>query len=214
MAALRHLRRNRPADFGDLQFSEQDRTDARVSRRDRHQAPARVPRLRGGDSGGAAEQPETRAPVDGRGDQRRRHRDSVGRAAMVTDSMTLTPGYEALTHGAALVDLSSRGRIRVTGEDRARLLHAMTTNHVQQLKPGEGLYAFFLNAQGRILADACVLCFEDHLLLDTEPETRTVVYQHLDRYIIADDVTLEDVTDETFCLGIEGPRALYTALAA
>jgi folate-binding protein YgfZ len=128
--------------------------------------------------------------------------------------MTLTPGYEALMHGAGLVDLSSRGRIRVTGEDRVRLLHAMTTNHVQQLKPGDGLYAFFLNAQGRILADAYVLCFEDHLLLDTEPESRAAIYQHLDRYIIADDVTLEDVTDATFCLGMEGPKALEIAQAA
>src|SRR3954449_1472009 len=95
-----------------------------------------------------------------------------------------TAGYEALMNGAALLDLSDRGRIRVTGEDRARLLHAMTTNHVQQMKPGDGIYAFFLNAQGRILADAFVLCFDDHFLLDTAPETRQSVYEHLDRYII------------------------------
>jgi tRNA-modifying protein YgfZ len=122
-----------------------------------------------------------------------------------------TPGYEALTSGAAMLDLSSRGRIRLTGEDRARLLHAMTTNHVQQMKPGDGIYAFFLNAQGRILADAYVLCFEDHFLLDTTPETRQALYQHLDQYIIADDVTLEDVTDDTFSLGLEGPKAADTA---
>jgi folate-binding protein YgfZ len=119
----------------------------------------------------------------------------------------MTPGYNALTHGAAILDLSARGRIRVTGEDRARLLHAMTTNHVNQLKPGEGLYAFFLNALGRIQADVYVLCFEDYLLLDTEPETRQLLYDHLDRYIIADDATLEDVTSETFCLALEGPGA-------
>jgi folate-binding protein YgfZ len=123
----------------------------------------------------------------------------------------MTPGYEALTHGAAVLDLSARGRIRVTGEDRARLLHAMTTNHIQQMKPGDGLYAFFLNPQGRILADAFVLCFEDHFLLDTEPETRESLSAHLDKYIIADDVTLEDVTDETFSLGLEGPKAADTA---
>jgi folate-binding protein YgfZ len=122
-----------------------------------------------------------------------------------------TAGYEALMSGAALLDLSSRGRIRVTGEDRARLLHAMTTNHVQQMMPGDGIYAFFLNAQGRILADAYVLCFADHFLLDTAPETREVVYGHLDHYIIADDVTLEDVTDQTFSFGIEGPRAMDIA---
>ncbi|MDP9170689.1 MAG: folate-binding protein [Acidobacteriota bacterium] len=126
----------------------------------------------------------------------------------------MTPGYLSLTGGAGLLDLSARGRIRVTGEDRARLLHAMTTNHVQQLKPGEGLYAFFLNAQGRIQADVYILCFDDHLLLDTEPETRQAVFEHLDRFIIADDATLEDVTDETFCLALEGPRALDVAQAA
>lgn len=105
---------------------------------------------------------------------------------------------------SVILDLSARGRIKVTGEDRARLLHAMTTNHVQGLKPGEGLYAFFLNAQGRIQADVVILCFHDHLLLDTEPETRAGVIEHLDRYIIADDVTLEDVTESTFCVALEG----------
>src|SRR5271168_857203 len=96
---------------------------------------------------------------------------------------TMTPGLSALLRGAAVLDLSGRGRIRVTGEDRARLLHAMTTNHVQQMKPGDGLYVFFLNAQGRILADAYLLCFEDHFLIDTEPETRRALYEHIDHYV-------------------------------
>lgn len=129
-------------------------------------------------------------------------------------AMQATPGYQALAGSAAILDLSSRGRIRVTGEDRARLLHAMTTNHVQGLKPGEGQYTFFLNAQGQIQADACVLCYEDHFLVDVEPETRQSVYEHLDRYIIADDVTLEDVTDQTFAFGLEGPLAHRIAAEA
>lgn len=116
-------------------------------------------------------------------------------------------GYEALRQAAAWIDLSPRGRIRAAGEDRKRLLHAMTTNHVEQMAPGETLYAFFLNAQGRILADAWIYCAEDHLLLDTEPETRRKVYEHLDRYIIADDVLLEDITDATAEIAVEGPLA-------
>ena len=119
------------------------------------------------------------------------------------DTMTATVGYAALREDAAWLDLSGRGKIRATGEDRARLLHAMTTNQVETLKPGEGCYAFFLSAQGRILADVNLLCFEDHFLLDTEPETRTKVYEHLDRYIIADDVTLEDQTDRIATIAIE-----------
>jgi folate-binding protein YgfZ len=116
-----------------------------------------------------------------------------------------TNGYEALRKHAAWLDLSARGKIRVAGEDRARLLHAMSTNHVQQLKPGDGCYAFFLNAQGRILADVNLFCFEDHFLLDTEPETRHKLYEHLDRYIIADDVALSDETDQIATIALEGP---------
>lgn len=119
----------------------------------------------------------------------------------------MTEGYAALRERAALLDLSGRGKIRVTGADRVRLLHAMTTNHVEQLQPGQGCYVFFLNAQGRILADADLFCFPDHFLLDTEPETLELVFAHLDRYIIADDVTLEDRTGETATLGLEGPAA-------
>jgi tRNA-modifying protein YgfZ len=116
-------------------------------------------------------------------------------------------GYEALRNRAAWLDLSARGKIKLTGEDRARLLHAMTTNHIQQLMPGSGCYAFFLNDKGRVLADANVLCRPDYFLLDVEPETRQPLYQHLDRFIIADDVTLEDVTDATATIAIEGPEA-------
>jgi folate-binding protein YgfZ len=116
-------------------------------------------------------------------------------------------GYEALRDRAAWMDLSSRGKIQLTGEDRARLLHAMSTNHIQQLTPGTGCYAFFLTDKGRVLADANVLCRPESFLLDVEPESRQPLYQHLDRYIIADDVTLEDVTDRTATIAIEGPQA-------
>ena len=118
-----------------------------------------------------------------------------------------TKGYTALRETAAWMDLSGRGKIRVTGEDRARLLHAMCSQNVEEMKPGGGGYAFFLNAQGRILADANIFCFEDHFLLDTEPETARKLFEHLDRYIIADDVVLTDETESTATLSIEGPEA-------
>jgi len=119
-----------------------------------------------------------------------------------------TAGYKALREGAAVLDIAGRGKIRALGADRVRLLHAMTTNHVEQLKPGQGCYTFFLNAQGRILADANILAMPDHLLLDTEAATRERLYQHLDKYIIADDVTLEDATESAATVGLEGPGAL------
>jgi len=116
-------------------------------------------------------------------------------------------GYDSLRSSAAWLDLSERGKIRMTGEDRVRLLHAMSTNDIQALKSGQGCYAFFLNAQGRILADAHVYHLGDALLLDTEPETTQKLMEHLDKYIIADDVTLTDVTTQLAAIGIEGPES-------
>jgi len=125
----------------------------------------------------------------------------------------MEPGYQAIRESAAYLDFSTRGRIFVTGEDRVRLLHAMTTNHIQQLQPGQGCYAFFLNAQGRIVADVNVFVLPDRLLLDVEPELREKVYQHLDKFIIADDATLEDVSGSLISFGCEGPKAEEALLA-
>ena len=94
---------------------------------------------------------------------------------------------------AVLFELEGRGRIRASGEDCKRLLHAMTSNHVEQLAPGQGCYAFFLNANGRILSDVNILAAPDSLLLDVEPNSRDFVLAHLDKFIIADDVTLTEI---------------------
>jgi folate-binding protein YgfZ len=125
-------------------------------------------------------------------------------------------GYQALRHGAAWLDLSSRGRIVARGRDRARLLHNITSNEIKKMTPGSGCYAFLLSPQGRIQADLYLFAFEDHLLLDTEPELREKVHTHIKRYIIADQVELEDVTATTACIGLEGPgaAAILTSLGA
>ena len=119
----------------------------------------------------------------------------------------MSEGYDALRGGAAWMDLSARGRIVVRGRDRARLLHSIASNEVKKLAPGAGCYAFLLNPQGRIQADLLLFCFEGHFLIETEPELREKVQQHLRRYIVADQVELEDATARTGEIGLEGPGA-------
>jgi len=119
----------------------------------------------------------------------------------------MSEGYDALRGGAAWLDLSARGRIVARGRDRARLLHNITSNEVKKMKPGDGCNAFLLNPQGRIQADLCLFCFPDHFLIDTEPDVREKIQQLIRRYIIADQVELEDVTTQTAAIGVEGPGA-------
>jgi aminomethyltransferase len=119
----------------------------------------------------------------------------------------MTPGYVALRENAAWLDLTGRGKIAVRGEDRARLLHAITTNHVEQLRPGQGCYAFFLDAQGHILGDVYLFVFDEYLFVDTEPETAGKLFRQIERHIIADDVTIEDMTAAVATVAVEGPKA-------
>jgi folate-binding protein YgfZ len=121
--------------------------------------------------------------------------------------MNQNSSYEALRTRAAVLDLTSRGLIRVSNEDRARLLHAMSTNAINTLQPGEGTQALFLNDKGRILAEFAVYCRDDDFLLDTEANTRQLVLEHLDHYIIMDVVELEDLTESHCVLAVEGPTA-------
>jgi folate-binding protein YgfZ len=126
----------------------------------------------------------------------------------------MSEGYDALRQGAAWLDLGTRGRIAVRGRDRARLLHAITSNEVKKMVPGDACYAFLLNPQGRIQADLQLLCLADRFLIDTEPGLREKVLLHIRRYIIADQVEVEDVTGQTASMGVEGPSAPSLQLAA
>jgi len=125
----------------------------------------------------------------------------------------MSEGYQALRHGAAWIDVSARGRIEVRGRDRARLLHNVASNEVKQMPPGAGCYAFLLTPRGRIEADLTLFAFEDHFVIDTEPDLREKVPQHIRRYIVADQVTLEDVTDTTCAVAVEGPQAAVVVAA-
>lgn len=119
----------------------------------------------------------------------------------------MTPGYEALRHKSAWLDLSARGRFAVRGRDRARYLHNVISNDVKKMTPGTACYAFLLTPQGRIQADLDLFCFTDYFLLDTESDLRQKVPPLVLKYKVADQVELEDVTEKTACIGIEGPEA-------
>src|SRR5271156_5567479 len=122
--------------------------------------------------------------------------------------------FQALFSGCGIYDLSGRAKIAVTGGDRVRWLNGMVTNNVRDLAPGHGVYAFMLNAQGRIQADFYAFQRGDSLLLDLERGQREKVLQLFDRYIIADDVEIADISDTLTAIGVAGPQAQVVLRAA
>ncbi len=115
--------------------------------------------------------------------------------------------YHALHESAAWIDISDRGRIKAGGEDRLHFVHAMSTNDIENLSPGEGIQTLFLNGQGHIQADVRVFVGEDHLLLDCDCRRRETLPLHLNKFIVMDDVSLEDVGSSVAAIAVEGPRA-------
>lgn len=109
--------------------------------------------------------------------------------------MTSSFFQQITAHGAA-VNLSSRAKFKLTGADRIRYLNGQVTNDVRGVKPDETLYACVTDVKGRIAADVFVHAEGDSLLLDAEPDLRETLGMRLERYIVADDVELTDVTEE------------------
>ena len=104
----------------------------------------------------------------------------------------------------AVFDLSSRAKLRITGADRIRYLNGQITNDLRKAAPNVAIHACVLSAKGRINADVFVVTDAESFLIDTEPEMREQLAARLERYIIADDVQIEDVTDEFALLHVLG----------
>jgi aminomethyltransferase len=125
----------------------------------------------------------------------------------------------AVRDGAGLFRALPRGTLFVTGGDRRRWLNGMISNDVERLTQGptaSGCYATLLTPQGRIVADLQVVDRGDAFWLDLAGEALAGVIERLDRYIVADDVSLADRSGEFERMALEGPAAerIFAAAAA
>ena len=115
--------------------------------------------------------------------------------------------YESLVERVALVDLTHWGALRLTGGDRVTFLNNMVTNDVAKLGAGEGTHAALATTKGKLVAELFVLVRESELFVLVPQGSTQDVFTILTKHIIADDVTLEDVSNEFGVLAVEGPRA-------
>ncbi|HEY8120566.1 MAG TPA: glycine cleavage T C-terminal barrel domain-containing protein [Myxococcota bacterium] len=103
--------------------------------------------------------------------------------------------------------LPSRGVLAVRGDDRQRWLDGMLTCNVKKLAPGGGAHALLLTPQGRIVSELHVLQRGDELWLETEASAIAGVVERLGKFVIADDVTLSDLSASWARVALEGDGA-------
>jgi folate-binding protein YgfZ len=91
-------------------------------------------------------------------------------------------------------DLTTLVKLRVSGADRLRFLNGQLTNDVRKATETNAVEACVLNAKGKMDAHLFVHANGASLLLDADPALQSTLQARLERYIIADDVQIEDVT--------------------
>jgi tRNA-modifying protein YgfZ len=106
-----------------------------------------------------------------------------------------------------LFDLSARTKLRLTGVDRVRFLNGQVTNDVRKANASFSMPACVLNAKGKMDALIFVSAGPDDLFLDAAAELRATLLQRLERYVIADDVIIEDVTGQFSLFHLTGEIA-------
>jgi len=115
--------------------------------------------------------------------------------------------YRAVRTTAGWLDLANRAVLSFSGPDATEWLQGMLSNDIRVLAPGEGAQAAILNIQGKILADVRVFCTEDAYLIDLWEDLTAPVLEHLNRYLVADEVEIDDRSGDLTNVSIQGPQA-------
>jgi folate-binding Fe-S cluster repair protein YgfZ len=113
-------------------------------------------------------------------------------------------------NGAA-IDLSARTKLRITGADRLRYLNGQVSNDVREASETTAVHACVLTAKGKISADVFIRSDGESLCIDSDVEQEQLTAR-LERYVIADDVQVAEMTNEfaLFHLLMSGSRATNT----
>jgi folate-binding protein YgfZ len=113
----------------------------------------------------------------------------------------------AMRDALALVDLSARQVLSVTGPDRLSFLHGMVTQDVKGMAEWDVGYAALLTAKGAMVADVRLVRREEDVLLLLEPGLADPVLAHLQRFLISEDAEVQDVSASFGQLSLVGPHA-------
>ncbi len=120
--------------------------------------------------------------------------------------------YGYLREGVGVLDKNYRAYLSFTGPDRVRYLNAILTNNIKGLAENRGTVSLFLNPQGHIQAEIETYALGEELFCVSYAMIRERLIAGLEKYIIMDDVTLTDRTEEFGTIGVEGPKAAGVAV--
>jgi folate-binding protein YgfZ len=118
--------------------------------------------------------------------------------------------YALVRRQVGFLDRADFGVLELTGRDRASFLHALVSNEIKALGPGQGCTATLLDIHGKVQVILYVWVADDRILVVTPPAMATKTAEALDHYLFSEKVAIEDVSREQALFVLAGPAARAT----
>jgi folate-binding protein YgfZ len=115
--------------------------------------------------------------------------------------------YQAIVGHVGVIDLTHWRTFRLSGRDRLTFLNAMVTNDVAALEQDQGSHALITTIKGKIIAELYVFVRKEDTLVFVPQGNAGEAYDTLQKHIIAEDVTVEDLSSQYGVIALEGPDA-------
>ncbi|HET9846122.1 MAG TPA: aminomethyltransferase family protein [Nitrospira sp.] len=123
--------------------------------------------------------------------------------------------YRAVREGVGLADLSHRGKLRVTGDDRVKWLQSVISNDILPLQPGQGRYSSLLTHKGKMLTYFRCYMQPDAVVLEDAGEIGDQTYAALRKFLLyGTKAKLENCHESWGLLLVSGPKATMVVKAA
>jgi aminomethyltransferase len=117
---------------------------------------------------------------------------------------------KAVRESAGMFDVSHMARLTLRGPGVLEFLEKVTSNDVSALEPGRGQYSLLTNKTGGCVDDIIVYKIEDgeyRMVVNASNHAKDVAWleENNDGH-----VTIEDETDRTAMIAVQGPKAVET----
>src|SRR4029453_13207563 len=119
--------------------------------------------------------------------------------------------YALVRRQVGFLDRTDFGVLELTGRDRATFLHALLSNEIKALTPGQGCAATLLDVHGKVQVVVSGGAAGDPIFVAPPPAMAAKTAEALDHYLFSEKVAIEDVSREHALFVLVGPRAGETS---
>jgi len=112
--------------------------------------------------------------------------------------------YNAIRNSAALIDISPLFKYRVTGRDATKFVNRVICRDINKVAVDQVIYCCWCDPEGKVIDDGTITRLGENEYRWTAADPSLRWFQ---QNALALDVTIEDISEQTAALAIQGPMS-------